>query len=109
MTTGAKTKLHDDGVISICLHLATNDRLVLNEFKHLLWDCLGSFVARKTAIICYQKINSPSCVARKMAMICGQKINSPSCIARKTATICGQKIKLPSCVVWKAATICGQN
>ena len=38
VTTGAKTKLHVDGVISICLPLATNDRLVLNEFKHLLWD-----------------------------------------------------------------------
>ena len=75
MTASANTKLIVDGVISIRSCSATNDLVVLNEFEHRLWDCLAR--CRQTAMVCGQKINSPSCVARKAAIICGQKINSP--------------------------------
>ena len=125
MTTGAKTKLQVDGIISIRSPSATNCFLVLSEFEHLLWDYFArrrqtamicgqkinsqSCVPRKTAIICGQKISSPSCVARKMPMICGQKTNSPSCVARETAMICGQKINSPSCVARETAMICGKK
>ena len=85
MTAGAKTKLQVDGVISIRSPSPTNYLLALREFEHLLWDCLTR--RRQTAMVCGQKINSPSCVARKMAMICGQKTNSPSCVAREEAMI----------------------
>ena len=63
MTAGAKTKLQVDGVISIRSCSATNDLVVLNEFEHRLWDCLAR--RRQTAMVCGQKINSPTGVTKQ--------------------------------------------
>ena len=84
-------------------------QLQLCYFARLPELCGRNRVARKAAMICFQKFDSPSGVVRKLAIICGQKSNLPSCVARKAAMICGQKINLPSCAARKTAMMCGQK
>ena len=85
-------------------------QLQLCYFARLPELCGRNRVARKAAMICFQKFDSPSGVVRKLAIICGQKSNLPSCVARKAAMICGQKFNSPSGVVLKKlAIICGQK
>ena len=112
MTSVAKVEL--DPVRRNRLSSATNKyideaQLQLCYFAPLPELCGQNRVARKAAMICFQKFDSPNGVVRKLAINCGQKTNLPSCVARKVAMICGQKFNSPSGVVPKLAIICGQK
>ena len=84
-------------------------QLQLCYFAPLPELCGRNRVARKAAMICFQKFDSPSGVVRKSAIICGQKSKLPGCVAGKAAMICGQKFNSPSGGIPKLAVICGQK
>jgi len=92
MTSGAKVEFfpvrrhRQSSATNNCLtKLCLNSPLLeLCSQKSNLLSC----VARKPAVIfSFQKFNSLSGVVRKSAIICCQKFNFPSCVATRTATL----------------------